>query len=68
MNTQNNIAFIEHRFNMTETINGALRLYNHRVLTADEMVELQRLFNELNENNVPRPGQVVKIPILGDIC
>jgi hypothetical protein len=49
---------------MGETINGALRLHNHRKLTDDEMVELQRLFNELNQNSVPRPGQVLMIPIL----
>ena len=63
MNTPN-ATFKEHKFKMSETINGAIRLHHDRKLTDEEMATLQQLFNELNQNLVPRPGQTVKIPIL----
>jgi len=68
MSTQSDTTFIEHQFKLGETINAAIRFHNHPKLTDDEMDELQRRYNELNDNKVPRPFQVVKIPILGDIC
>lgn len=55
--------FIEHRFKMGETINGAIKFHNGQQLLPSEIECLQLLYNELNNNSVPRPGQVVKIPL-----
>lgn len=68
MSTQSDTTFTEHQFKSSETIQAAIRFHNHPKLTGDEMAELLRRYNELNDNKVPRPFQVVKIPILGDIC
>lgn len=56
--------FIEYRFKSNETINGAIKFHNSHNLS-DEILELLQLrFNELNNNIIPKPGQVVKIPLI----
>jgi hypothetical protein len=55
--------FVEHQFKMNETINAAIRYHNGHHLHPAELLVLQELFNELNDFVVPRPGQVVKIPL-----
>lgn len=60
MSNQN---FVEHKFKLNETINGAIKLHNGHQLHPAELEVLQQLYNELNNNTVPKPGQVVKIPL-----
>lgn len=62
MSTSNQ-NFVEHKFKLNETINGAIKLHNGHQLHPAELEALQQLFNELNNFIVPKPGQVVKIPL-----
>jgi hypothetical protein len=62
MNTPNP-TFVEHKFAQGQTINAAIKLYNGYTLMDVELEVIHRLYNELNNNQVPRPGQVVKIPL-----
>ena len=58
-----NTTFINHTFKMNETIDGAIKLINGYQLLPAEMILLREMFNGLNGEVVPRPGQTFKIPI-----
>lgn len=52
-----------HTFKMNETIHMVIKLINGHQLHEAELICLVKLFNELNDNKVPKPGQSFKIPI-----
>jgi hypothetical protein len=61
MNIENQNHY-DHKFKSNETISGAIKLYNGYQLHEAEMILLLQYYNELNNNEVPKPGQIVKIP------
>lgn len=55
--------FVEHQFGPNETIHGAIRLHNHQGMTEKMLMMLMNKYNELNNNQVPKQGDIVKIPV-----
>jgi len=54
---------VEHRFGPGETIRAVIRKLNHQGMTADMLDMLVSEFNELNGENIPKPGDVFQIPV-----
>lgn len=52
-----------HRFGLKDTIRGAIRLYNNKDLTKEELDGLCEIFNELNNSAIPKPGDTFIIPV-----
>lgn len=57
------INYTEHVFGANETIKAIIRKYNHMNMSGDLLDKLMVQYNELNNNQIPRPGQKVKIPL-----
>ena len=57
------INYVEHTFGANETICAIIRKYNHMAMTDDMLTRLMVQYNELNNSQIPRPGQTAKIPI-----
>lgn len=65
MTTKLKIIFrAEHKFGPTDTIRAAIRRYNGKNLTVDEMDGLTAEFNKLNHRPTPRVGDVYYIPVI----
>jgi len=56
----------KHRFGPKDTIRGAIRRYNTKVLSEAEMDKLYHLFNHINNEMVPRVGDIFVIPVIDD--
>lgn len=54
----------EHLFMPGHTIAAAIKLHNHHDVLNEELVELLRLFDEMNGLAPIRPGQRCLIPLL----
>lgn len=52
-----------HLFMPQDTIKGAIRKHNNMISESSIINDLLKAFNQLNGHHVPRPGQVLKIPI-----
>lgn len=57
------MRYVYHTFRATETIDGVIRLLGRHAYTKEELDSLRKVFNEINETIVPRPGQRFKIPL-----
>lgn len=53
-----------HMFMPGETISGAIKKYNLYDVKKEEMVQLLKLFNQINPAQTFRPGSQALIPIL----
>lgn len=58
------IKYVFHRFGKSDTIYGAILLYNRMHLDQSEYHELMLRFNEMNNYQLPKVGDECKIPIL----
>lgn len=58
------IPYQTHQFGPTETINAILKTKNGMGLSPRLLNKLVLQYNRLNEYQVPKPGDVVKIPLL----
>lgn len=56
--------YIEHTFGAKETIVAIIKLKNRMDLTPIQINKLLIRFNHLNGVEIPKPGQLVKIPLL----
>jgi hypothetical protein len=57
------IDHIEHVFGPGETVHAIIKKYNHMAMSTSVLNMLSVKYNTLNNNQVPRPGDRVKIPI-----
>ncbi len=55
---------ILHCFRPTETIEAVLRLVGRHNYTKEELRYLVKVFNELNGEILPRPGMMLKVPVM----
>lgn len=55
---------IHHNFGPNQTIDAVIDLKNRHNLSKQELNELRSWYNIMNNGQVPRPGDLVKIPIL----
>jgi len=56
--------FVEHCFMPGQTIEAAIKKINMHDVNSAEIVELIKAYNHLNNNEVPKIGITVKIPVL----
>jgi len=61
------VKTVPHMFMPTETINGIIKKVNQHSVTSFELETLMNHFNEINGCQVPRPGQLYRIPMLDRI-
>lgn len=54
---------VEHRFGPNETIRAVIRKLNHQGMTPSMLATLTEEFNTVNDNRVPKPGEVFNIPV-----
>jgi hypothetical protein len=65
MSAKLNIIFkAEHKFGPTDTIRAAIRRYNGKNLSDDEIEGLTVEFNKLNSKPTPRVGDIYYIPVI----
>jgi hypothetical protein len=57
------IDHIEHTFGPGETVHAIIRKYNHMAMSASILNMLSVKYNVLNNDQLPHPGDRVKIPI-----
>jgi hypothetical protein len=57
------LDYVEHVFGPGETIQAIIRKNNHMAMTSKMLQILTNRYNELNDNNLPHPGDRVKIPL-----
>lgn len=59
-----NVKFIHHIFVPHQTITAVIKYYNHYVDDHATVELLLNMFNEANNNEIPRPGVPFKIPTI----
>lgn len=57
------MRWVEHKFRPGETIDAVIRHLARQHVTHAQLRPLRAAFNELNENRLPHPGDVFKIPL-----
>lgn len=62
--TEFGIPYVEHQFGPSQTISAVLKLKNGMGLTPRQMNMLTLQYNKLNQYIVPKPGQIVRIPLI----
>lgn len=58
-----NYKTVSHRFGPSETIRAVVRKLNHQGMSSTMLDLMLEEFNKLNNNRVPKPGEVFEIPI-----
>lgn len=54
----------QHLFMPGHTVQSIVKQHNLYDVTPEEIIELMKQFNKINENVLPRPGMNMLIPIL----
>jgi hypothetical protein len=56
---------IKHTYKPGETINAVIKIYNGVDIQKDDLEIIKKSYNEINHNEIPQPGTVHEIPIMG---
>lgn len=58
------IKFVDYMFMPGHTIKAIIRSHNNMISDVETLELLLNKFNEVNNNEIPRPGQRFKIPVI----